>query len=103
MNAVHVRTLPAQLDQEEREFITSDCLPAQHTVEVHPAPLFSTLRSIRANGRIYTDKGAACACQNLQLYINADYGYTVCEAHGLLAVGHLEHVITNGKAAVKHG
>lgn len=89
---------PANLDAESADFIAG-CEKAHVTVRPAAAGMFSDLVSITLMQHRYDDKVAKCACTDLDLYLFADCGYTVCQAHGLQDIGHLRRVIAKAVRA----
>lgn len=59
-------------------------------------PSFAVFRGIIFSGIRYDDKGAACACADIQLLRFADKAYTNCEAHGVQCIGQLRREIPRG-------
>jgi hypothetical protein len=53
----------------------------------------STLRGIVIHGRLYEDKVASCSCDVMRLFAFGEDAYTVCQAHGLQAIGRLRPII----------
>lgn len=82
------------LAPEDRELLAS-CTKAKCEVVEPPAGMYALLRSITANGRRFADKVTSCGCSSIDLYVYADNGYTLCEAHGLQDIGHLRAPLPN--------
>lgn len=62
-------------------------------VSIQKTPGNSLLRNIVFRGVRYEDRGAACSCEDLELYKFSDVAYTRCAAHGTVEVGMLRRAL----------
>jgi hypothetical protein len=78
--------LEAELDPDVQDFLTV-CTEVETSVS--PTIGFSVFKDPHIGKAHYRDLGAGCNCTAMRLFRFADDSYSLCKAHGLVALGYL--------------
>lgn len=80
-------TLYADITDNDIDMLTTQAIPVPCATRTSPG--FTQFTAITIGKAHYRDVTAACRCNDLRLYRNGKYAYTLCKVHEMRALGPL--------------